>query len=104
MAKYLLAYSGGSTPETEQEQAAVMQAWTTWFGQLGAAVVDGGNPFGASTSIAADGSVGGRGPSGLTGYSILRADSLDAATASAKDCPVLHGGGAVEVYEIVEVM
>ena len=28
MAKYLLLYGGGSMPETEAEQAAVMTAWT----------------------------------------------------------------------------
>ena len=45
MAKYVLVYYGGSMPETEAEQAAVMKAWGEWFGGLGAAVVDGGNPF-----------------------------------------------------------
>jgi hypothetical protein len=29
MANYLLLYSGGKMPETEAEQAAVMQAWTS---------------------------------------------------------------------------
>ena len=45
MANFVLLYSGGSMPETEAEQAAVMQAWGAWFGQLGSALVDGGNPF-----------------------------------------------------------
>ncbi len=35
MANFVLLYSGGSMPETEAEQAAVMQAWGAWFGQLG---------------------------------------------------------------------
>jgi hypothetical protein len=40
-----------------------------------------------------------------TGYTIVTADSLDDATILAKDSPVLQGGGgAIEVYEIVEVM
>jgi hypothetical protein len=30
-----------------------MDAWNSWYGQLGQAVVDGGNPFGPSRSIAA---------------------------------------------------
>ena len=41
MADYLLLYSGGSMPETEEQQAAVMQAWTDWFTSLGAAVAIG---------------------------------------------------------------
>jgi hypothetical protein len=104
MANYVLIYTGGSMPDTEAEQAAVMAAWGTWFGGLGDAVVDGGNPFGPAATIANDGSVRDGGASRLTGYSILRADSLGAATALAKDCPVLSGGGAIEVYETFPVM
>jgi hypothetical protein len=38
-----------------------MAAWGSWYGQLGQALVDGGNPFGPARSIAADGTVGGGG-------------------------------------------
>lgn len=104
MTTYVLAYSGGSMPETPEAQAAVMAAWREWFGTLGEAVVDGGNPFGASATVGAGGATSPGSSAGLTGYSIVRADDLDAATATAKGCPVLAGGGEVHVYEIVEVM
>jgi hypothetical protein len=104
MAKYLLLYGGGSMPETEAEQAEVMKAWDSWFHELGGALADGGNPFsGASTKIAADGSTGDAG-SDASGYSVIEADSLDAATAMAKGCPVLQGGAAVTVFETFDVM
>jgi hypothetical protein len=104
MANYLLAYTGGSTPETDAERAAVMAAWTEWFESLGQAVVDPGNPFGPSKSVAGGGTIGDRAPSGLTGYSVIAADGLDAATELAKGCPVLAAGGGVEVYETLQVM
>jgi hypothetical protein len=44
------------------------------------------------------------GRSGLSGYSVIRADSLTAATTLTKGCPVLAGGGGVEVYEVLPVM
>jgi len=105
MAKYLLLYRGGSMPESEAEQAAVMNAWDGWFHELGSAVADGGNPFtpGASKAIAPDGAVTDPN-STASGYSILEADSLDAATGLAKGCPVLQGGASIEVYETFEVM
>jgi hypothetical protein len=103
MANYLLVYHGGSMPETEVQQAAVMQAWTDWFAKLGDALVDGGNPATRAKRIAADGSVSDD-PAGPSGYSILRADSLDAAVALAKGCPVLGGGSTVQVVETFEVM
>lgn len=104
MANYVLAYTGGSTPESEEEQQAVMAAWTGWFERLGPAVVDIGNPFGPSKAVATDGSVSDGAPSRLTGYSVVSSDSLDAATEMAKGCPVLNGGGSVEVYETFQVM
>src|SRR5205823_86479 len=38
MANFVLLYSGGSMPETQAEQAAVMKAWEAWFGGLGSAL------------------------------------------------------------------
>ncbi len=106
MANFVLLYSGGSMPESEAEQAAVMQAWTAWFGRLGSALVDGGNPFtGQAKSIASNGKVSDS-PVGTmaNGYSILKADSLGAAVELAKGCPVLQGGGQITVYETFNVM
>jgi hypothetical protein len=106
MTDFLLVYKGGSMPETDEERATVMDAWTQWFGQLGGALKDGGNPFTpVSKTISADGSVSdtaGSPPS--TGYTILSAESLDEALGLAKGCPVLQGGAAVEVYETLPVM
>jgi hypothetical protein len=90
--------------EDPAKQQAVMAAWGAWFGQLGEAVVDGGNPTSMSVTIASDGTVSEGGASGATGYSVIKADSLDAATAMAKGCPVLTSGGNVEVYETFNVM
>lgn len=98
MGKYVFVYKGGTQPATEAEGAKVMEAWVGWFGTLGTAVVDGGNPFGASTAVASDGSTTAA-STGLGGYSIVSADSLSAAATLAKGCPILAAGGSVEVYE-----
>ena len=106
MADYVLLYGGGSMPETKEEQDAVMAAWNAWFGELGDSLKDGGNPFTpAAKSIAPDGSVSdGSGGGTASGYSIIKADSLDAAVALAKGCPVLHGGASVQVVETPDMM
>ncbi len=105
MADFVLLYSGGSMPEGEEEMAKVTQAWTDWYGQIGSALKDGGNPFApAANTIASDGSVGSASGKLHTGYTIVSADSLDAATALAKGSPVLQGGGSITVYETFDVM
>jgi hypothetical protein len=104
MANYVFAYRGGGMAGSEEEQQKVMAAWGAWFGGLGESIVDAGNPFGESRSVASDGSVGNGGSSGLTGYSILSADDIEAAAAMAGGCPILSAGGSVEVYEVFPVM
>ena len=106
MTNYLLAYTGGGSmaDATPEQQAAVMAAWGAWFGALGSAVVDGGNPVGAAATLQPDGSRADGGVSSLTGYSIISAGSLAAASDLAKGCPLLSSGGTVEVYEIVPAM
>lgn len=106
MANYLLLYSGGSMPASAAEQKAVMNEWTAWFGKLGSAVVDGGNPTTPKVkNISHDGKVA-DGPVGsmVSGYSIIKADSLDAAVALAKGCPVLKGGAKISVFETFNAM
>ena len=106
MADYVLLYSGGKMPEGPAEQATVMKDWETWFGGMGSALVDGGNPFtGKAKSIASDGKES-DGPVGTpaSGYSIIKADSLDAAAEIAKHCPVLKGGAKITVYETFKAM
>jgi len=98
MAKYVLAYKGGNMAATDEERQAAMAAWGAFLGGLGDALVDAGNPFGASASLG-DGAA-----AGLTGYSIVSAGSLEEATAKAQGAPVLANGGGVEVYETLEVM
>ncbi|HKA11983.1 MAG TPA: hypothetical protein VKI99_16105 [Candidatus Dormibacteraeota bacterium] len=105
MANYLLAYHGGGMPESEEQRAKVMEAWGQWFGTLGPALVDGGNPIGRTSTLAANGSVSdGGGANPVTGYSIIKADSMDGAVQMAKGCPLLESGGSIEVAETFSAM
>jgi hypothetical protein len=104
MANYVLVYSGGGMPETEEEGQRIMAAWGRWYDSLGPAIVDGGNPFGPSMSVASDGSISQGAPSHLSGYTIISADSLEAATEQAKGSPILDSGGRVDVYETFQIM
>jgi hypothetical protein len=92
-------------PETEEQQRRVMAAWSRWYEELGAAVVDPGNPVGRTKTVDADGLVSdGGGENPVSGYTIIEADSIDEAVARAKGCPILAGGGTVEVCETFAVM
>jgi hypothetical protein len=104
MTNFVLLYTGGGMPESEEENAAVMAAWGAWYEGMGAAIVDGGNPFGNSKNVTdkgiGDGSVS---SPPVTGYTIISADSLDAAVAKVKNHPHINYGGQVTVHETFQM-
>lgn len=105
MTNYVLLYNGGGMPETKEEQDAVMAKWGAWMGGLGESLIDGGNPFsGQSKSIGPDGATSaGSLAEGSSGYSVIKAGSLDAAVTLAQGCPILEGGGSISVFETLEM-
>ena len=80
MANYLFAYSGGKgVAADEAERDAQMARWAQWFGELGSAAVDGGAAMETARTAGPGGLVSDGGSCGLTGYSIVSAESLDSA-------------------------
>lgn len=106
MATYLLAYhGGGGMAQDEAARNKVMAQWGKWFQDLGPALVDGGNPVMRAKTISSKGSVSeGGGQNPVSGYSLIKADSLESAVKLAQGCPVLSGGGTVEVAETIPAM
>lgn len=104
MTKFLVTYSGGAQPEgmTEEQTAQVMQAWNAWYESLGDAVVDFGNPTGASKVVVPGGVVSDGAP-GITGYSLLNADSLDAAAEACRQHPHLDAGGTITIHKTFDI-
>ena len=105
MANYLVLYTGGSgMAATPEEQQRIMDEWGAWYGKLGPAIVDGGAPFGDSRNLTGAGV--GSGPLGdtpATGYTIIEADSLDAAAAACSDHPHIDHGGQVQVFDLIDM-
>ena len=104
MAKYVFAYHGGSHPNSPDAVKKVMDAWGAWFGSLGAAVIDGGNAVGKSSTVKSDGSlVSGGGANPISGYSLIEATSLEDAHKKAKGCPILNAGGTIEIAQAMDM-
>jgi hypothetical protein len=107
MTNFVLLYNGGSAmPSTPAEQKAILDDWNAWYSKLGSGVIDGGNPFTpVAKTIAPDGKVSAVPSSSMaSGYTVIKANSLDEAVSLARGCPVLKAGGKVSVYETFNVM
>jgi hypothetical protein len=90
------------TEATAEQNAEQMAAWGAWMTNVGPALVDAGAPFGARASVSDDGTS--PAPSDQNGYSIIEADSLEAAKAHTVSHPFLSEGKgrfSVEIFELV---
>ena len=88
-----------ATPEQREEG---MKPWMAWKEACGDALLDLGNPLVGGVKLSPDGSTSAS-IKEVTGYSILQAESMDAAQALLKDHPHLQwsGGCDIEVHEAV---
>ncbi len=103
MSEYIIAYHGGKKPESPEEGAKHMAKWKAWVSDLGDAVVNPGTPLGPSKTVSSDGVADDGGPNPLSGFSIVSADSMDAALEMAKACPTLDLGGTLEVAQVMKM-
>ena len=104
MTKYLFVYHGGKAPADPSEIKKVMDAWGSWFGSMGSAVIDGGHPVGKSSTVKSDGSLtDGGGANPASGYSLIEAASLQEAHQKASGCPILKSGGTIEIAPTLDM-
>ena len=102
MSNYIFAYHGGKKPESPEEGAKLMAKWKAWVDGLGDAMVNPGSPLGMSKTVSASGVSDDGGSNPLMGFSVVMADSMDAALEIAKGSPHLEIG-TIEVAEMKEM-
>ena len=102
MPDYILAYHGGRKPDSPEEGARLMAKWQAWVSGMGNAMVNPGTPLGQSKTVSASGVSDGGGANPLMGFSILKADDLDAALTMVRECPHLEIG-TIELAEMMEM-
>jgi hypothetical protein len=103
MTKFLFVYYGGKMETDPKKQKESVDAWMKWFGSLGKAVVDAGNPTMPGKILSKTGTKDISGDP-VTGYSIMQAESLEAAIKQAKSSPQLAAGGQIAVYTLMDMM
>ncbi len=102
MPEYIFAYHGGKMPESPEEGAKFMERWRAWSAGIASAYINRGNPVGKSNTVNSSGVADNGGANPLSGYSIVQADSMDAACEMAKGCPHLDHG-TIEVAEVMDM-
>ena len=94
MNKYMLLHFGFEPPTPE-----IMEAWGKWFQSIADRTVENGGFHGAAREISRNGVEDLRmEPESITGYSIIRAESIDDAEKLAQGNPFIK---SIRIYEIV---
>ena len=101
MPTFLVTYHGSGMPEGEEARQQAMADFGAWVGKTGEALADPGAPLGPAVTVSADGARPGDAEGRVGGYSVLRADDMDAAVALVRDHPFVQRGGSLQVTEAV---
>ena len=96
MNKFMFLYKGFVTPTPE-----IGRSWMEWFSQVGESMVDSGNPMTGGVEVTPDAVHEIElGTESFTGYSIVNAESMEAAVELAKTNPMIT---SVVVYELARM-
>ena len=99
MKNYVYVYYD-SSEQTGMPMEEVTKAWMGWFQELGDKIVDAGNPFNRGGMAVEKSGVTTIENFPATGYTIVKANSMEEAVEMAKTCPLLVSDStAVRVYE-----
>ena len=111
MNDFVLIFRNDFHPEAKfspDEMQAIMMKWQNWMGGIAAQnqLASPGNRLGAEGKTVGNGKVVTNGPYAeikeiLSGYIIVKANTIDDAAEIAKGCPILEVGGNVEVRDII---
>lgn len=108
MTKYVVLYTAPQSAESAMQDASPesaaegMKVWMDWAAKAGDGIVDLGTPLGTGKEIGASGISDTA--SGVAGYTILQAHTMDGALALLEGHPhLMMPGASIQVYEALDM-
>ncbi|PVZ69559.1 YciI family protein [Pelagibaculum spongiae] len=103
MAQFIISYLGGEHPTDPVLAKQHFEQYKNWLVSLGDAAISPANPFKNTHHIAANGTVSSGSQIRMSGFTVIEAESIEAAIALAKQCPFLQINGELEVAELIKM-
>jgi hypothetical protein len=103
MKQYVLVYLGGNHPSNQEEARLHHMKYVEWLSSLGDALVIPTIPLKDTSTVSSDGSIRAGSSNAMSGFSVIKADSMEAALSIAQACPFLEIGGSLEVSEMMQL-
>lgn len=102
MTQFVFVYLGGNQPSSPEEANNHYSKYMEWLSSLGDAVAIPLIPLKDTNTVGSDRTIREGGSSAMSGFSIIKADSMADALSIAKSCPFLDIGGSLEVSELMQ--
>lgn len=102
MTQFVFVYLGGNQPSSHEEAHQHFTKYMEWLKSLGDAVVSPTIPLKDTHTVSSSGTVQEGGSSAMSGFSVVKAETMEEALAMAKSCPFLEIGGSLEVSELMQ--
>lgn len=103
MAKFILVYLGGNQSATPEEGKKHFEEYQNWLVSLGDTIVSAANPLKDTHVIHPDGEVEAGSTTAMSGFSVIEAESIEAAVKISQTCPFQKIGGTLEVSELIQM-
>ncbi|MFW2438301.1 MAG: YciI family protein [Arenicellales bacterium] len=103
MTQFVFVYLGGNQPSSPEEAKKHFTKYMEWMSSLGDSVISPTIPLKNTSTVSPDGTVREGGSSAMSGFTIIKADSMAAAISIAQACPFLEIGGSLEVSELMQM-
>lgn len=103
MQQYIFIYLGGDYPDNPEDGKKHFEEYQGWLSALGDAVVSPAIPFKDTHTVHPEGKTEQGTTTLMSGMSILKFESMQAALDAANACPFLKINGTLEVSEMIEM-
>ena len=103
MPQYIFVYLGGDYPSDPEAGKKHFSKYQEWLSSMGDAVVSPAIPFKDTHTVHPDGSSDQGSTTAMSGLSIIKMPSMEAALEVAKSCPFLDIHGTLEISEMIEM-
>ncbi len=103
MPQYIFIYLGGDYPSDPEEGQKHFAKYQEWLTSLGDAVVSPAVPFKDTHTVHPNGKSEPGTTTGMSGLSIIKMPSMEAAVETAKSCPFLEINGTLEISEMIDM-
>jgi hypothetical protein len=103
MKQFVFVYLGGNQPSDPEEANKHISKYMEWLSSLGDTVIIPTIPLQDTNTVSPDGTVREGGSTAMSGFTIVKADSMESALSIAQSCPFLEIGGSLEVSELMQM-